>query len=148
MAYVPVRSLNTHQRATTTLLIGCCFVAACQRPNGPKNSTATPLEERASSIIVMGSLRSKLGTAIAGAPIRVESRPIGCSLPADSWQVAVTATDGSFSMQAYGRINAPGTGCIVARDTLSPTSPELQSDSVKFKLSAPYDTVKLHMVRN
>lgn len=148
MANFPVRSLSVHQTAASAILMGCVLLAACQRQTGPADSGDPPLEEHASSILVVGSLRSALGTPIAGAPIRVESRPVGCGLPVDSWQLAVTGADGSFAVQAYGRLNAPSTGCIVGRDTLSSSSQELRSDSVRFKLSAPFDTVKLQLIRN
>lgn len=148
MAYFPARSLSLPQRPSSMLLVGCFLLAACQRQTGLADSGDPPLEEHASSIIVVGGLSSALGMSIAGAPIRVESRPVGCSLPVDSWQVAVTRADGSFSVEAVGRLNTTSTGCIVARDTLSSTSPELRADSVKFKLSAPFDTVKLQLVRN
>ena len=148
MANFPVRSLSLHQRASSMLLVGCFFFAACQRQTGPADSGDPPLEEHASSVLVVGSVRSALGTAIVGAPIRVESRPVGCSLPVDSWQVKVTGADGSFAVQAYGRLNTPSTGCIVVRDSLSASSSAMLVDSVRFKLSAPYDTVKLQLVRN
>lgn len=148
MADFPVKSLSVHQSTALMLVFSCAFFAACQRQTGPSDSGDPPLEEHASSVLVVGSLRSTLGTAIVGAPVRVESRPAGCSLPVDSWQVVLTGADGSFAVQAYGRLNSPSTGCIVTRDTLSSTSPELKSDSVKFKLSPPYDTVKVQMVRN
>lgn len=147
MANYPVRFFSVHHPGASILVIGCFLFAACQRQTGPADSGSPPLEEHASAIIVVGSLRSALGMAIAGAPIRVESRPVGCSLPVDSWQVAVTRADGSFSVEAVGRLNTTSTGCIVARDTLSSTSPELRADSVKFKLSAPFDTVKFQLVR-
>ena len=149
MANVSVSSLGVHQVASSVLLVVGLVFSACKRQTAPDaDAVSPPLEEHASSVLVVGSLRSALGMAIAGAPIRVESRPVGCSLPVDSWKATVTAADGSFAVQVYGRLNTPSTGCIVARDSLSSSSQMFLADTVRFKLSPPYDTVKVQLIRS
>ena len=61
--------------------------------------------------------------------------------------MTLTGTDGSFAVLANGPININTVGCIVSRDTLSPLSPELKLDSVRFKLTQPYDTVHAALIR-
>lgn len=140
--------LTSLRRSIVAVLVPLGIGGGCQRGAMPDAPTSiSPLEEHASTVIVTGTLRTSLGAAVAGAPIRVESLPFGCSLPVTAWQVTFTGSDGTFSSHAYGPNNVNMVGCIVARDTLLPSSPSAKVDSLRFKLSPPFDTVRLTLTR-